>query len=325
MSGPARLEELRVIRKRLGRLSTAITAAALLGAMAIAAPASAATPGWEFQTVQQLPDTVGVGQVAGFKFRIYNGGKSNISALFLTDTAIGSPEFNWNSRGTACETVPEFKCAFGALNSKAFIDVIVAYRVGSTNFTNKFQLDSTGDPAGGNNSHGDSKFTDLLTTIVSSDANFAGSFTLDTSTLANVGTLNSGNPQSTSIDPPETLIPVTIEDGITTGIACTHVKCAHAFGQWSKLNVDDNHNYGPTTAFKVTLMLLGSAVPGGVTASEIEVLHTTNAGSTYLINATCTPTTGTPTNAECKTVTKIGSNFRIVVWLFQNGAIRGTW
>lgn len=312
-----------MIRKRFGRFATVFTAASMALLLLGVGTVSAQTPGWQFLNVQQLPAAVGPGKVAGFSFRIYNGGKSNISTLFLTDTATGSPAFVSNSRGTVCQTAPELSCAFGALNAKAFIDVTVAYTVGTTDFVDTFRLDSTGTPPGGNNSHGDSKFSPTLTTTVSSGGgNFNGTYTLDTSNLATGGTLGSGNKQNTGVIPPETLIPVTVEDGITSGIACNAAKCANAFGEWSKVNVNNGHTY--SAPFKVTLNVWGGAVPGGITTSQIVVLHTLDDGvTTETISANCTPSTGTPTNAECRTVTKVGNNYQIVVWLFKNGGIRG--
>jgi Domain of unknown function DUF11 len=309
-----------VIRKHLGRVATALTTAALLGAMVGAAPASARTPGWQFLDVQQLPATVADGGVAGFSFRIFNNGKSNISALYLTDTTSAPIEYIATSRGTAvCQTVPTLRCSFGALNSKASINVTIAYRVGTTNFTNTFKLDSTGDPAGGNNSHGDS-LPLTLTTAVNSDEDYDGGFTIDTSALQTGGTLGNGNKQTTGLVPPSSLIPATIEDGITTGIACGIAACANQVGEWSRVNVNNGSTFG--NAFKVTLMVWGGSVPGGTSAADLFLLHTRDNGTTYVIDTDCNSATA-PTNAECITVTKIGSNFRIVAWLFTNGGLRG--
>jgi hypothetical protein len=310
-----------VIRKRLGRISAAIAVGALLGASAIAAgPVAAKTPGWTIQNVQNLPDTVAQNAVAGYSFTIKNIGSSNISSLYLTDSVSATPEFFWNSRGTVCTLSPDLRCSFGALNAGASIDVILAYRVGTSNFSDKLQLDSTGDPSGKNNSHGDS-FIQTVTTPVSSSSNFNGTFTIDTSALQTTGTLGNSNKQNSSVVPPETLIPVTIQDGITSGIPCTIAACGNQLGEWTKLNVANGKPY--TAAFKVTLTIYKNAVPGGLSTSDINVLHTLNDGSTYVISAAC-PASG-PITTECRTVTKVGQNWQIVVWLLQNGALRGTW
>lgn len=307
-------------RSQIRRIAGVTVAAALVLAALGAGPVAARTPGWQFLNVQTLPTTVGQNAVAGYSFTIKNGGKSNISALYLTDTTSTPPEFVWNSRGTACQLSPTLRCEFGALVAGASIDVIVAYRVGTTNFNNSFQLDSTGDPAGGNNSHGDSKLQPV-STAVSSNANFAGTFTLNTSALQTTGTLGNSNKQTSTVEPPETLIPVTVQDGITNGVPCTIAACSNQLGEWTNLNVANNKAYA--AAFKVTLMVYKGAVPGGVDADEIEVLHTTNAGTTYVISADC-PVSG-PITSECRTVDQVGQNFRIVVWLLQNGSLRGTW
>jgi hypothetical protein len=310
-----------VIHKRLGRISAVITLGALIGASALAAgPVAAKTPGWTIENVQNLPATVGQNAVAGYSFTIRNAGSSNISALYLTDSVNAAPEFLSTTRGTTMCTLTNLRCAFGALNAGATIDVVLAYRVGTSNFSDTLQLDSTGDPAGGNKSHGDSYFK-AVSTSVSSSPNFAGSFTVDMSTLATTGTLGNSNKQNSSVEPPETLIPVTIQDGITSGIPCTIGACSHQLGEWTSLNVANAKTYA--SAFKVTLTVYKGAVPGGLSASDINVLHTLNDGTTYVISADC-PATG-PITTECRTVTKVGQNYQIVVWLLEIGALRGTW
>jgi hypothetical protein len=162
--------------------------------------------------------------------------------------------------------------------------VVIAYRVGTVDFTNTFKLDSTGDPAGGNNSHGDS-LPLTVTTGVNTNANFDGGFTIDTSALQTGGTLGSGNKQTTGLVPPSSFIPATVEDGITTGIACTIAACANQVGEWSRVNVNNGTIYG--SAFKVTMMVWGGSVDGGVSADEIFLLHTRDNGTTYVVNAIC--------------------------------------
>ena len=308
-----------MIRKRLGRTAAILTSTALLGAGALAAgPASAAQPGWQFLNVQKLPPVVGDGGVAGYSFRIFNNGKSNISALYLTDTVVAEPEFLWNSRGTVCQTVPDLRCSFGALNSKAFIDVIIAYRVGTTDFSNTFRLDSTGDPAGGNNSHGDTK-TQAVTTQVSTNQNFDAGFVVDDQLYETTGALGRTNKQTSSVEVTDTLLPVTIQDGNGAPTpACDIDECDGAFGEWTYLDVPGNSNL-----IKATLNVWGGAVPGGASTDEIYVIHVDDLGNETVINTPCSPATGTPGNPECLTVTKIGSNYRIVVWLFGNGNLRG--
>lgn len=309
-----------MIRQRLGRISVAITVGALLGAAAVAAgPVSAKTPGWQFLNIQQLPDTVAPCALAGTKFRIYNSGKSNISVLYLTDTFDGPAEFVSNSRGTVCQTSPQLRCAFGALASKQFIDVTVVYRAGNGNFDNTFQLDANGAPSGNNNSFGDSLFSPKLTTAVNSSVNFDGGFVIDDKEYATGGTLGNSNKQTSKVNVTDSLLPVTIRDGITTGVPCTHANCNHLIGEWTELNVPGNQNL-----IKVTLMVYGGTVPGGVQANDIFLLHNGDSGGTYAITTIC-DNIAAPTNAECIKVTKVGSNYRIEAWLFHNGTLRGTW
>ncbi|MEO8274296.1 MAG: hypothetical protein ABI620_09540 [Chloroflexota bacterium] len=308
-------------RKRLSRLATALISVGLLGAMVAAAPVAAKTPGWSISEITKLPAVVADGGVAGYSFRISNTGKSNISALYLTDAYVGAPVYFSSSRGTApCTLSPDLRCAFGALNANAFIDVTIAYTVGTTNFSDTFKLDSTGDPAGGNNSHGDS-FLKSVTTTVSTNSNFDGGFTTAAAQLLQTNqTLGRSNKQASSLVSPDTLIPATIEDGITTGVPCTIGACARQIGEWTNLSVNGGATY--SSAFKVTLMIWGGAVPNGANANNIFLLHTRDNGTTYAITTACNSATA-PTNAECITVTKVGNNFRIVAWLFSNGNLRG--
>ena len=309
-----------MIRKRLSRLATALISAGLLGAMVAATPASAATPGWQILNPQKLPPVVADGAVAGYSFRIYNNGKSNISALYLTDSYVGAPVYFSNSRGTTCTVTPDLFCSFGSLNTKAYIDVVVAYTVGTTDFSDTIQVDSTGDPSGGNNSHGDSLLY-LFTTNVSTNPNFDGSFTtVNAQVLQTNETLGSSNRQSSSLVSPSSLIPATIEDGITTGVPCTIGACARQIGEWTRLSVNGGATY--TSAFKVTLVLWGGGLPSGANANNIFLLHSRDDGTTYAITTVCDSVTA-PTNAECIKVTKVGSNFQIVAWLFSNGNLRG--
>lgn len=309
-----------MIRKRLGRLFTAITTAAVLGTAVAALPASAAQPGWRFEDLAYLPAAVGDGQLAGYSFTIANRGKSNISQLYLTDTVNAAPQYFTADR-SGCVTSPNLFCSFGALNPGQTIKVTIAYRVGTTDFSNQFRLDSTGDPAGGNNSHGDT-LTMNVTTTVSTSQDFDGGFALDDATYQTGGTLGRRNKQATIVETTDNLIPVTVEDGISN-YAClnTDTDCAASFiGEWSVLTVNGGATGAP---IKVTIMIWGGSVPGGVTEDEIFLLHADGLGGATPITATCDSATA-PTNADCLvSVTKVGNNFRIVAWLAKNGGLRG--
>ena len=162
-----------------------------------------------------------------------------------------------------------------------------------------------------------------LTTALSSDKNFAGTFSLDTTDVSTDPNLSKKNPQSSTVTPPVSKIPVTVEDGLVTfGGAgtdpCGTAALAHCIGDWARLNVD-NGAAGPV---KVTIMLYGKSVPNAATTSNIKLFHEGSSPNpiTTQCGATTLPTSG---GAECITVTKVGSNFKIVGWLNHNGYIRG--
>ena len=81
----------------------------------------------------------------------------------------------------------------------------------------------------------------------------------------------------------------------------------------------DNGAAGPV---KVTIMLYGKSVPNAATTSNIKLFHEGSSPNpiTTQCSASTLPTSG---GAECITVTKVGSNFKIVGWLNHNGYIRG--
>jgi Domain of unknown function DUF11 len=315
-----------LIRLRAGRvatlLTTALTASMLIGVGA----ATAAPPQW-VMTVDRLPATVSPGADAGYRVTITNNGPSNIASLFLVSDQTVAPSYiSAPSQGT-CNATGLLSCAFGALGAKQSVVVTVAYKTpGAGNaFGVTFQANTTGatfsDTKG--RSHGDTLFADpkVTSTALSASPDFAGGFAVSATSYANVQAVDRRNPQATSIEAFQSLIPVMIRDGITSGVACTIGACSGAFGQWSALSVAEGAPFG--SPFKVTLLLWGGAVPGGTSANEIFVLHTPDVGPTYVIDQACSPATGTPANAECLTATKVGSNYRIEVWLFQNGSIRG--
>jgi hypothetical protein len=315
-----------LIRLRAGRVATLLTAALTASMLIGVGAASAAPPRWAM-TVATLPATVSPGADAGYRVTITNSGPSNIASLFLvSDQSVAPSYVSAPSQGT-CNSTGLLSCAFGALGAGQSVVVTVAYKTpGSGNaFGVTFQANTTGatfsDTKG--RSHGDTLFADpkVTSTTLSTSPDFAGGFAVGATSYANVQEVERRNPQATSITAFQSLIPVTIQDGITSGVPCTVAACSGAFGQWSNLSVAEGAAF--STPFKVTLLVWGGAVPGGTSANEIFVLHTTDAGATSVIDQPCSPATGTPANAECLTATKVGSNYRIEVWLFQNGSIRG--
>jgi hypothetical protein len=311
------------LRRAAGVVSAAMLAVMLIGPATV----SAAQPGWQFQNIALLPDSVSPGSSAGYTFRIHNGGSSNISHLYLTDSVNAAPTFFVNSRGTVCQQSPTLFCSFGALNSGASIDVTVAYATPSSGgaFDVTFQLNSNGATFSdrGGNSHGDSLNSPKLTTALNAGTNFNGRFALDTSDVSTDPNLSKQNPQSSKVTPPVSKIPVTVEDGLVTyGGAgtdpCGTTGLAHCIGDWARLNVD-NGAAGPV---KVTILLYGASVPKGATTSNIKLFHEGSSPNpiTTACGASTLPTAG---GAECITVTKVGKNFQIVAWLDHNGYVRG--
>ena len=310
-----------MIRKRLSRLATVFTTAALAVMLVGVGSVSANPPHWSM-TVTKLPPTVKAGADAGFVITITNAGPSNIATLFLVDDAGNTSYVGTPTQGSCLAAGVPLKCTFGTLRAGKSVTVTVAHTVGTTALTVTFQANTNGSTFSdtGNTSHGDT-LSKTATTSVSNSPNFGGGFIVGSTTVLNYQTVGSGNKQASSVVSPASLIPVTVEDGITTGVPCTGAKCANAFGEWTELHVNGGAPYG--SAFKVTLLIWGGAVPGGVSLGSIVILHTLDNGTTTTISTHCTPTTGTPTNAECLTATRVGSNYRIVVWIFQNGNLRG--
>jgi len=285
--------------------------------------ATAATPLWAFQNQAALPAAVSPGADAGYSFRISNLGKSNISQLYLTTSVNASPSYFTNSRGTVCQLTPTLVCAFGALNSGAFIDVTVAYTTptSGSSYAPTFQVNGTGVTfQDAHHSHGDTLSYTFNTTL-SSNSNFAGGFQIaDGTTYTNSTTLSKQNNQSSAATSKTLLVPVTIEDGLATfpGAGtdpCTTLRC---LGSWTSLHVG-NGSVGPV---KVTLILYGKSVPNGATVTNIGLWH--EGSPTNPITLRCSVATSIPNGgtSECVTVTQVGGNYHVVAWLLHNGGLR---
>jgi hypothetical protein len=318
---------------RIRRLATIASAATL--ALMLIGPgfASANPPKWVL-TVTPLPPTVKAGASAGFFVTIKNNGPSNIATLFLVSDQAADPTYVGTPTQGSCTSTAPFKCTFGALAAAQSVSVTVAYSTAgfASPFGVIFEGNTTGDTISDgdkNTSHGDTLFSDpkITTVALSSSVNFGGGFSPDTGTVAN-GALGGSNTQQTTVNPPKAGIIATVEDGLVdTTFSCTGaLECGNRFGQWSRVNVDNGHNFSSDTprAFKVTLVLSGSLVPAGTATTDIDVIHVPDTGSPYAIQARCDSTTPIPGNVECVTVTKSGNVYTIVVWLFSNGGLHGT-
>jgi hypothetical protein len=247
-------------------------------------------------------------------------------------------------------------CSFGSLNSLASVSVTVAYRTPTTATANCtdpfvagfvpstdcFHFEAFGNgstTSDGGTSHGDALSLWAHATV-SSSANFGGGFDINGAPAADNTNLGHGNVQSTAVTPPAGAnnIAVTVEDGTGTLVssACKNPNNVPQFGECSKINVNAGHDYSQDPSpkpFKVVITIYGGAVPGGTSVSDIYVLQTSDPkpdGTTTSIaigqnDVRCSSATN-PTNAEvpCIVVTKVGSNYQIVLWLFHNGGLHSS-
>lgn len=332
----------------MGLLSVGLLAALAIGV----GPASAANPTWAV-SFDPTPNRVAPGKDAGWHVTVTNDGPSNINDLRVTITspdaaAPGLPSYfsgillASGGQAVCSESTGALVCPVGTLGDDQSVTFTVAFAPSSS------QLNSvrvviglragTGDTEtdGPGRSRGD-KQDFPYSTPVSTSTNYDGGFVVDPgdSAFSTNQDLGRRNVQATSLQDSDTSIGVAIEDGPNLAVTCdgtpepetVNPACSRLFGEWSKLNVDDGATY--SSPFKVTLMVLGSAVPGGVGIEDIVVVHVLDDGTVDVIgdaedgSEVCDSTTETPTNADCVTVTKVGGNYKIVAWLLQNGNIRG--
>lgn len=330
---------------RAARLVTVATSALL--ALMLLGPGlvSAAAPGWSLTAVAgklptALPPDVSSTGVAAYTFTIKNTGPSNISQLYLT-ADLPSAFFD-SSRACVTQTnSPNLFCSLGALNNGDSIDFTVAFQAsGSGTFNPGLQFNTTGATTSDHKkrSHGDNldvTFNTLcadLTTVngtcLHSSTDFAGTWSLDGSNLNTTGTLGRNNPQNTTVHPPSAHIPVTVDDsGLITFDCTASPKCSHVYGVWTSLHVNNGATYSGS-AFQVTLVLYGKSLPNGVGTADIAVLHVLDGGGveTLTQSGNACPATPSSTTADCiASVTKVGQNYNIVLWLIQNGGLRGTY
>lgn len=324
-------------RKRLSRLATVFTASAMLMASVAASPVAARNASWSIVPVR-LPTVVAAGKNAGYFVTVTNGGTSNVNAVTLTvkppagavqapayfpglDWSVGGPEVSCTSSGLLV-------CDLGTLSAGETFTFTVAFLVptGATGtFDVVFSLESTSgnttsDGGTGNHSRGDALNVTSQTGIASS-TNFDGGFVVGSSeTFQTTGTLGRGNKQTTGLVTTDTIIPVTVTDDVAS-FPCDSgdPQCSRLIGLWSVLDVNGGTNSNP---IKVTLMIWGGSVPGGVGVGDIYLIHADGSGGYNTVKATCNA--DPPTNADCLvSVTKVGSNFKIIAWLTHNGGLRG--
>jgi hypothetical protein len=307
------------------------------------------------------PATVGTGYSAAFVVTLTNGGSINISAVFLsTDipatasnsspTYVSLPTYShpadWGP-ASPCNAAGAgiLNCSFGNMSPGETVKLTIAFAAaapGTANGTTSgnLPLNCNAAPVDGSwtfhftafgngntptdkggKSHGDT-LCGAASVKTSSSPNFAGGFQLDASAVGTTGTLNGTNDQNSSVIPPpgSALIPVTIEDGLTSnpgagGDICLTFRC---IGDWTDIHVGDGHT-GP---IKVTFVLYGGSLPGGVTTDKIGLWHSGSSPDPIVLR--CSDLTSIPSGgtAECVTVTKVGKNFQVVAWLSNNGGSR---
>jgi hypothetical protein len=332
-----------VLRSRIRRLLTVLSVSLLAIASLGISPVSAANPDWDI-TIVPTPATVGAGRDAGFIVTVLNDGTSQINKLSVTTTALDTPNaapvyistlaYSTGASASCPIAVPQI-CQIGTLEGGTSVTFTVAYAVPS-GARGDFELEvairaGTGDtdsdgPKG--KSRGDAYKETEAATIGTGD--FDGGFVVGGDAYQTNPNLGPRNIQSTALTGAPELVPVMIEDGIATLDDCDNVAddpaCASLFGEWSRLNVNNGNDGNPFgTPFKVTLVVRGSSVPGNPDPEDVVFVHVLDDGSIVVIEDACTfaGANPVPTNPECLTARKAGSNWVLEVWLLRNGFGRG--
>ena len=325
-------------RRLISLTAVATLAAGTLGIGTV----SAANPNWDIDIVA-VPPTVGAGHDAGFVVTVTNDGPSQINALSVTTTALDTPDaaptyismLVYSTGAVApCAIGSPQTCQIGTLEAGVSVTFTVAYAVPGGARGN-FELEvairaGTGDtsadgPKG--KSRGDAYMETESAEIGSGD--FDGGFVVGQDSYQTNPSITNRNIQSTALSDTEELIGVMIEDGITSIAQCNATTggpaCANLFGEWSSVNVDNGTAFDEP--FKVTLVVRGSSVPGGVSAEDIVVVHVHD-GTIEVIGDSagerCATANSEPTTPPgCVYAERVGPNWQIVVWLFDNGSLRG--
>lgn len=316
-----------MIRKRLGRVTAVFTAATMALMLIGVGTAAALPPGWQFLNPVNEAPLVAPGRLAAWSFTIYNGGSSNISKLYLTDSLDQAAVYVKDDRN-ACVKSPVLYCDFGALNADASINVLVVHTAPSSpgDFPITFQLNGSGatfsDGLKGR-SHGDTlelkfdgKNLNPPVTVVSGASEFDGGYVIDAgATFATGNTLTRQNPQYSSVVAPINLSAVTIQDlsGYGSGDPCG-TNGLDCIGQWTRLSAPTASG----TPIKVTLVVRGQSLPGSLGPDDIVVFHDGDGIIGDVAAERCASG-----SAPCIDVTEVGGNFQIVVWLIKNGNLRG--
>ena len=310
---------------RLRRLATVVSTA-LLGAMLLGTGTAVANPpGWQFLDPTLLPDTVTPGADAGYSFTIHNGGKSNISQVYLLNDSTDTIDWLQTDRSTAvCTTTPSLNCSFGAMPAGgADIHVLVVYKTPAVagSYSTTFYLNGTGfSIKDGGTSHGDSLPLTFHTTL-SSNANFGGGYQVHGGSFGSNQSVGRSNIQGSTVQSNLNLVPVTIQDGFTSfpGSGADPCGSLNCVGDWTVVRVGSGSE-GP---IKVSLLIYGKSIKGNFSLSNFALWHD---GSTpNPITLSCTDASAIPNGgtAECVTATMQGTNVLLTAWLKHNGTGRG--
>jgi hypothetical protein len=289
-------------------------------------------------SVTRLPDTVSPGSYAAYVVLIHNAGKSNISQLYFTDSRAEVPFSITPSTG--CTANAALSCSIGPLSAGASKTIVVVYKTPSSgsSFAVTFQLNTSGstftDKKG--SSHGDTLST-LATTTLDSTANFAGGYVVVGGTSFSTAT---GDVQQTTVNSPDTNIPVTIQE--TSGGA-SQCGSGTPLGQLATVHVNNGSSYA--SPFLTTLKIATSGVPDETVLTDLSFCHAYDSGplaGTSALLPRCA-TDAAPTNGQACFFAKWSGTssahdrdhngdaddadnhlFLVFdVWDFQNGGFRG--
>lgn len=325
-----------MIRNRLGRVATVLTAASMALLLLGVGGAAAKTPsGWKV-VVTKLPATVKAGNYAGYDATIRNDGPSNVNnvtfTIVPTDTPNATPAlFSGLTPSYPCTSTGQVVCNLGTMAAGTVITLRVAYAVPTTStgtFDVSFQLKSgSGYVIGNNQSRGDA-YENLVKTGLNNSAQFDAGFVVDDFSYGTVGTLGRTNKQNSQVDVTDEQVTVTVEDDpYGQNPPCDtndNTSCTNFVGDWLRLTVPNNQDY-----IKVTLNIWGGSVPGGYGADDITLIHVLDNGTVEEIGDSldeiCGDPNVAPTSGQCIKVFKAGSNYRLVAWLTNNGGMRGVY
>lgn len=297
---------------RVSRILASIGLAASLSLSLVALPGVilAATPDIIVWNSGAVPGTVSPGEPVAFTVWAYNDDTSTVSQFYLRDITDGTVLSATPSKGSCAQTEP-LDCTLGQLKPGQTVSVLVVYQTPATGTSMPvtFVFSTTGLGSGGpdsDQSHGD-EFATSSSVALSADAtNFAGRYVNSSgqTIVQNSQVLGSGNRQSTVVYSPETGIGVTVEDGLSCGVAGT------CFGEASEISVGNGQSYD--NGFKVVINLHSSEIPSGVNANNLTVWHD---------GVQITDECGTTPDPDCYSVKKFRWGLQVTIWLTHNGKI----